>query len=76
MGLERDHSLYKRGNRMKLWIAQHMPDWLIYWCAIVLGAYATSGKYGSTIVSELKFMEALKRWERKDTRLGSDGPNV
>lgn len=54
-----------REENVKLWIAKRMPDWLIYWCAIVLGTHATCGKYGSTVVPELKFMDALERWEKK-----------
>lgn len=44
-------------------VAFLLPKHLVYWCAIRLGAYATQGKYGSQIVPELKFMDALERWK-------------
>ena len=49
----------------KIWtfIAWHLPRKLVMWCAIRLGAYATQGKYGTTIVPELTFMDAIKRWD-------------
>lgn len=43
-------------------IAWRMPRWLVYWCAIRLGAHATAGKYGDTNVPELKFVDAICRW--------------
>jgi len=49
-------------ERLKLAIARRLPRWLVYWAAIRLGAEATSGRYGSTVVPELTFMDALKRW--------------
>ena len=50
-------------DKWKLWIIHRLPKWVVYWCAIRLGAHATCGKYGNQNVPELKFMEALKRWE-------------
>ena len=52
-------------DKISHWIARHLPNRLVYWCAIVLGAYATTGKYGHTIVPELTLTDALKRWEDK-----------
>lgn len=52
-----------RADTWWLFIARRLPRPLQYWCAIRVGAHATQGKYGSTIVTDLKFMEALERWE-------------
>lgn len=52
-----------KGN-LWLWLAQRLPKRLVYWCAIQLGAYATTGEYGMTIVPELTFMDALGRYEK------------
>jgi hypothetical protein len=49
-------------ERFWLWLARHCPKPLVYWCAIVLGAHATTGKYSHTIVPELSFMDALDRY--------------
>jgi len=45
-------------------IAWLVPKWLVYFCAIRIGAHATTGKYEKQIVPELTFMDALKRWEK------------
>lgn len=53
---------------MKNWvctvIAAILPERVVYFVAIRLGAYATTGKYSDTVVPELPFMEAIKRWEK------------
>lgn len=48
------------------WLAWRLPKYLVYWAAIRLIAFATSGKYGNTIVPELSAMDALDRWERNN----------
>lgn len=52
-------------EKLKMKIAWILPKWLVYFCTIRLGAHATTGKYGSQIVPELNFIDALKRWEGK-----------
>ena len=51
-------------ERFWLWMAHRMPRNLVYWCAIRLGAHATQGEYSTQIVPDLRFMDALKRWEQ------------
>lgn len=46
-----------------LWLAFRMPRKLVYWCAVRVAAYATSGRYEHQIVPELRATDALKRWE-------------
>lgn len=56
-----------RVKRADYWwhlIARHLPRSLQYWCAIRVGAHATRGRYGSTVVPELRFTEALERWRK------------
>lgn len=43
-------------------VAELLPRQIIYFAAIKLIAYASSGKYGSTDVSKLSAMDALKRY--------------
>lgn len=50
-------------TRLPYWIARHLPDRVVYWCAIRVGSRATTGKHESQIVPDLLFMEALNRWE-------------
>lgn len=46
-------------------VANLMPRWLVYYCAIRLFAYATTGKYSTQLVPELTAADALKRWTGK-----------
>lgn len=50
-------------DNIVMWIAWHLPRKVAYWAAIRIGAHATQGKYGTQIVPDLSFMDALKRWE-------------
>jgi len=43
-------------------LAWLMPRRLVYWCAIRLGAHATTGAHRDQVVPDLKFMDALQRW--------------
>ena len=45
------------------WLAWHLPRRLVYWCAIRVVGYATTGRYDHTIVPELTASDALQRWE-------------
>ncbi len=47
------------------WIAWHLPRGLVYWSAMMLGVNATTGEFGSQIVPDLTFMDAIKRWEAR-----------
>jgi len=49
-------------EKLTIKIAWILPRYLIYWCAIRLGCFATQGDYSTQIVPELYFMDALKRW--------------
>jgi len=46
-----------------MWIAWRLPKWLVKWAAVRLIAHATAGEYSTTIVPELRVMDALKRWD-------------
>jgi hypothetical protein len=50
-------------EKLAMRLAWLLPRWVAYWAAIRVGAHATQGKWGSTEVPALPFMEALKRWE-------------
>ena len=50
-------------ERFWFWLAWRMPRPLAYFCTVRLGAHATTGKYGETVVPDLTYMDALKRWE-------------
>lgn len=50
-------------DKLQMWLAWHLPKWLVKLAAVRLIAHATTGQYGSTVVSELTAMDALKRWD-------------
>lgn len=47
------------------WIAYLLPKRVVYWAMIRAGAYATDGKYGSTVVPEVTLVDVLERWEKR-----------
>ena len=54
-----------RSDRFCLWLSHQLPRRLVYWCAICVIAFATTGEYGDQVVGELSAMDALKRfWKR------------
>lgn len=53
----------RRTDALVRHIAWMLPHRLVMWCGMRIGAHATSGAFGHTVVPELEFMEAMKRWE-------------
>lgn len=53
----------KRREKFAFWLARRIPRWLR--CAVIadVGAYATTGQYGDTVVPDVTFMEVFKRNE-------------
>jgi hypothetical protein len=49
-------------EKLIMWLVWKLPRKLVYWCAIRVGAHATTGKYGTTEPPKLLFMDAIKRW--------------
>ena len=49
-------------ERICMWIAWRLPRQIVYWCAIRLGAQATTGPYQDQVVPDLRFLEAIRRW--------------
>lgn len=62
---DRRYLISKWRESALLWIAWRLPRKLVMWCYIRVGAHATTGRYGSTVVPELTMMDALKRWDDK-----------
>ena len=60
------YRLTKLRDRALMWIAWHLPRSLVMWCYVRVGAHATTGQYGNTVVPDLTMMDALKRWEATD----------
>lgn len=58
----------KRRDAALRWIAWRLPQRLVMWCYIRVGAHATTGRYGNTVVPELSMMDALQRWDARAAR--------
>jgi hypothetical protein len=58
----------KRPEVLCLWLARRMPHYLRYWATIVSCGEATTGEYGSTLVTELRMMEMLERVGKRHGR--------
>lgn len=50
-------------DRLARLVANWLPERVVYFAAIRLGARATSGEHSTQVVPELRFMEALSRWQ-------------
>ena len=44
------------------WLVARLPKKLVYFCFMHVMAYATTGRYGHTIVPQLSGMDAIKRY--------------
>jgi hypothetical protein len=44
------------------WLAWKLPRPLAYWATIRVGVHATTGEYSQTVVPEMPYTDALKRW--------------
>ncbi|HET8627427.1 MAG TPA: hypothetical protein VFL91_08405 [Thermomicrobiales bacterium] len=53
----------RTSERVLLGAARRMPRQLRYWATVVAIAEATSGRYGSTVVPELRAVDVLARIE-------------
>ncbi len=49
-------------DKLALAVAKCLPQRLVYWCAVRVGAYATTGEHATQVVPDLTFMNALRRW--------------
>jgi len=45
------------------WLAWKLPRGLVRWAAVRLGAHATTGPWAGVVVPDLRFMDALRRWD-------------
>ena len=56
----------KLKEKLQFAIVWHLSNWVVYFCTIRSGAYATTGKYSGQIVPDLTLIDTLKRWENKE----------
>lgn len=58
----RYYAILKPRERVVMWVAWHLPRKLVMRAYCRVGAYATTGKWSSTVTTEITMMEALRRW--------------
>jgi hypothetical protein len=57
---------HRTRERLAQHLADHLPRRVIYWAAIRVLVYATTGRYGTTTPASLTAVEALQRWRKSD----------
>jgi hypothetical protein len=71
---DRAYLLTKRREKLLLWLVWRLPRPVVMWAFIRVGAHATTGPYGNTVVPELTMMEALRRWDAPPPPTPPGGP--
>ena len=56
----------KRAEKVVSWVAWHLPEYLVYWCALRVLAFATTGKYGNKHPDEISVLDAVEAWRTKN----------
>jgi hypothetical protein len=52
-------------DRVCRWIAWRLPRGVVYWAAIRLVTFATSGTHSDQVVPALDVLDALERWKSR-----------
>lgn len=53
-------------EKLAIELAWRLPRRLVYWCAIRIGAAATTGQWGKEETPTLTFANAIDRWRRSN----------
>ncbi len=69
------YEVEKMREKIVLWFVWHLPKSLVYWCAIRVGTFATTGEYGHLETTELNFLDALGRWRERKPWLSQRRPH-
>lgn len=55
-------------SAVQWFVTMLLPRWLVAMATIRLVAHATTGMYGHTDATNLRIMEAIKRWDTSNAR--------
>lgn len=58
-----DHHRRVFANQVAKWVAYRLSRRVVYWAAIRLGAHASTGKWSTTMATDMTFFDALERWD-------------
>ena len=53
-------------ERVSIWIAWHLPKYIVMWCVCRVAAYASSGKWSNEEVPSITIMDAIARWDEQE----------
>ena len=56
-------------RKIAMWIAWHLPKYIILWCAYRVAAHATSGKWSNDGVPGVTMIDAIVRWAQSNKRV-------
>ncbi len=56
-------------QKIVMWIAWHLPKYIVMWCAYRVAAHATSGKWSNDEVPRVTMMDAIARWAQSNKRV-------
>ena len=59
------YSMHTWPDKFGCWTAHRMPRWLVKRCAVRLGVHAITGPHSKTVVPDLTYLDALKRWDER-----------
>ena len=57
------HRWQRQRERTVMWLAWHLPRWLVTWAYVRVVANGTTGEYDGTVPYHLDVMECLRRWD-------------
>lgn len=56
-------------RKTTMWIAWHLPKYLVMWCYYRVAAHATGGKWSNDGVPSVTMMNAIERWGQSNKSL-------
>ena len=57
--------LPKWKEKVQIWVAWHLPRWVVYWATVRCGVHGTTGQYSHQEVPALTVGTALRRWRNQ-----------
>ncbi len=49
-------------QKIAMWIAWHLPEYIVMWCACRVATQSTSGKWSNDGVPRVTMMDVIERW--------------
>ena len=62
MRIELKYRVRRNQEKIVRWVVWHLPKKVVMWAYFRVLAHATTGKYGTTVVSDITAMDAVDRF--------------